>query len=111
MGASGGIVYDSDLTTREEIAHSLDLPEEVIFIVDIESVDGFFLLNREFLAGIHGSFGGSILAHEFYHTIGIPDSYIPPKAVPTSQDIMGLGRFKPLNKTYLSHESLKELGL
>lgn len=46
-------------------------------------------------------YGASILAHEFYHTLGFPDAYDPITATPLSQDIMGLGRERPIEKTYL----------
>lgn len=54
---------------------------------------------------------GTILAHEFYHTLGLPDAYEIPNAVPTSLDIMGLGLSRPLEKNYISKESLKRLGI
>jgi len=111
VGASGGVIYESELETSREIAQELGLAESTIFILDIEGVDGFFLLNKDYLTGKVGPFGTSFLAHEFYHTLGISDQYIAPKATPTSQDIMGLGRLRPLEKTYLSRSTLKELGL
>lgn len=54
---------------------------------------------------------GTILAHEFYHTLGLPDAYEIPNAVPTSLDIMGLGLSKPLEKNYISKELLKGMGI
>ncbi len=53
----------------------------------------------------------SIMAHEFYHTLGIPDGYELESAIPTSQDLMGLGRLRPIEKTYISRETLKRMGL
>lgn len=111
VGASGGVIYESELESVSEIAQKLGLPESVIFKVDIKSVDGFFLVNREFLAGSHGPAGTSVFAHEFYHTIGVPDGYDEETAVAREPDIMGLGRTKPLDKTYVSKETLKSLGL
>lgn len=111
VGASGGIIHQSKLETAEEVTASLDLPESIIFVVDIENVDGFFLLNREFLSGVEGAYGETLLAHEFYHTLGIPDFYLAPKDVATSQDIMGEGRGRPLRQTYLERDILKQLGL
>lgn len=90
VGASGGIIHDSELETEEEIAEELGLPESTIFILDIDEVDGFFILNRTFLEGDGSSVGTSLMAHEFYHTLGVSDQYVAPKAIPTSQDIMGL---------------------
>ncbi len=50
------------------------------------------------------------LAHEFYHTLGIPDAYELEEGIATSQDIMGLGRTRPLEKTYLERNTLYQLG-
>lgn len=111
VGASGGVIYESELESVPEIARELGLPESIIFKVDIESVDGFFLVNREFLAGSHGPAGTSVFVHEFYHTVGIPDGYDEETAVSHTADIMGIGRTKPLDKTYVSKETLKNLGL
>jgi len=111
VGASGGVIYDSQLETAKEIAESIELPESVVFVVDIEDVDGFFLLNREFLTGVNGTYGNSTFVHEFYHTLGVPDFYIPPEDTPTSGDIMGLGRKRPLEQTYIDGKILQKLGL
>lgn len=111
VGAVGGLIYDSDLKTRKEIAKEFDLAEDIIHIVDIEHFDGFFLVNREFLSREeYKDFGVSIFSHEFYHTLGIPDQYKEYKSIPTSQDIMGSGRFRPIEKTYINRETLKNLG-
>lgn len=72
------------------------------------------LISRQyFTKSEYQTIGSSILAHEFYHTLGLPDDYEIPTAVPASSDIMGMsiGRFRPLNKTYLSRETLSHLGL
>lgn len=111
VGASGGVIYESELESVSDIAREVGLPESVIFKVNVESTDGFFLVNREFLAGTHGPAGTSVFAHEFYHTIGVSDGYDEETAVAQTPDIMGLGRTKPLDKTYLSNETLSHLGL
>jgi len=111
VGASGGVIYESELESVSDIARELGLQESVIFKVNVESADGFLLVNRDFLTGLQGSAGTSVFAHEFYHTIGIPDGYDEETAVAYAPDIMGLGRTKPLDKTYLSNETLSHLGL
>lgn len=108
VGAVGGIVYESELEKKSEIAKEAGVPEELIHIVKIFSVDGFFLTNIFFPER-----DSSIFVHEFYHTLGIPDGYVTPGLydIPTGQDIMGAGRFRPIEKTYLEKNTLKELGI
>lgn len=52
----------------------------------------------------------SILYHEFAHTLGLPDEYDHEKNIPFSNDIMGAGRNKPLEITYLSQEIKEKMG-
>ena len=112
VGASGGIINESgENLTSAEIAKKLNLPESIIYIVDVKSTDGFFLVNREILEGKHGQNGQSILAHEFYHTLGLSDEYSLEDASARSADIMGLGRFKPIENTYISKKLMASLGL
>lgn len=108
VGAVGGIVYESELEIKEEIAEQAGVPEELIHIVDVKSVDGFFLTNILFLQN-----STSVFAHEFYHTLGIPDAYATHGFydVPLGQDIMGIGRFRPIEKTYFEKNTLKQLGV
>lgn len=112
VGASGGIIGESGRKTRSEIARELGVPESVVFLVNIRSSDGFFLLSRAFLSEPeYRPFGASLLAHEFYHTLGVPDGYDVENEIPKTADIMGLGRFRPIEKTYLQRETLRALGL
>jgi len=110
VGASGGILYESEFKTVDDIAKEIGVPPSIVFITDVAFIDGFFLVNREFLTLKHGAHGESIAAHEFYHTLGIPDSY-EPSSPALSEDIMGLGRLRPLEKTYPSPETLSALGI
>lgn len=111
VGSAGGIINESGQETISEIAAELKLPESLIYIVDVESADGFFLVNREIVEGRHGANGYAVLAHEFYHTLGIEDKYSEADGIAESPDLMGLGRLKPLESTYLSRESLAVFGL
>lgn len=111
VGAAGGIINDSQKETASEIAAELNISESIIYLVDVSSADGFFLVNREIVEGLHGLNGHAILAHEFYHTIGLEDKYSEIDSVAESADLMGLGRLKPLENGYLSRESLAALGL
>lgn len=112
VGASGGIIAEHSSESVADIARELGIPESVIFKVPVSSVDGFFLLSRSFLSEAeYRSFGASLLAHEFYHTLGVPDGYDAEDETPTTVDIMGLGRFRPIEKTYLQRKTLRALGL
>lgn len=114
VGAVGGVVYESEAETSGEIAQETGLAEALIHIVDVKSVDGFFLTNIFFLEDPEGQTRkNSVFAHEFYHTLGVPDGYETPGSydIPTSQDIMGLGRFRTIEKTYFEKNTLKQLGL
>ncbi|MEK7090151.1 MAG: hypothetical protein AAB930_01035 [Patescibacteria group bacterium] len=111
VGATGGIIHESARETASEIAADLGLAESVIFVVDVSSADGFFILNRETLEGKHGPNGETIVAHEFYHTLGVEDKYSLDTGRAESADLMGLGRFKPLENTFLSKDTLNALGL
>ncbi len=118
VGASGGIIYDSKLKSVSEVAQKLDLPESVIHPVEIKTVDSFLLLNREYMTQTQNAdIGTTLLIHEFYHTLGVPDGYKEEEkngvltALSTSNDIMGLGRTRPIGSTYLSKEVLNGLGL
>lgn len=111
VGAVGGVINDSSKETASEIAAELNLPESVVYIVGVSSVNGFFLVNREIVEGKYGANGRAILAHEFYHTIGLEDKYSLETGIVQSPDLMGLGRFRPLENAYLSRESLAAFGL
>lgn len=114
VGASGGVIYESELEAESDIAREVNVPESLIYIVDVTSVDGFFLLNRVFLDDPeYREKGESIFTHEFYHTLGVPDAYEVPGVyeTPVSQDIMGAGRFRPIEKTYLDKNTLHKFGL
>jgi len=108
VGAMGGIVHESELEDKREIAKEAGVPEELIHIVDIKSVDGFFLTNIFFLENKN-----SVFTHEFYHTLGIPDAYETPGFydIPLGKDVMGAGRFGPIEKTYIEKNTLQQLGI
>jgi hypothetical protein len=110
VGGSGGLIYDSPLGTPQEISLQLGIPESLIHIVNVESSDGFFLANSDCLAGpVCGEPGPSLIYHEFAHALGIQDQYEGDHSY--SEDVMGLGRFKTLDSTYLDRSILKEMGV
>ena len=133
VGASGGIIYktEEDLT-RAEIAMRLGVPESMVFLLDIESVRGFFILNYEFLSDKEFSvFGPTYLYHEFGHSYGLPDrdeaapfsvdspqlgeagdqARFEANKAPPGNDIMGYGRKEPLEVMYIGRDLLKGLGV
>lgn len=78
------------------------------------------LISRKYFSQTDDEYSGTTtMAHEFYHTLGIPDGYkeevlenyglLVEKL--TTQDIMGSGRTISLDKTYLSRETLQHFGL
>ena len=55
--------------------------------------------------------GPSYFVHEFYHALGIPDGYDLTTTLSDTDDIMGAGRERPLDHTYLSGDTLTKMGL
>lgn len=112
VGAAGGVIYESELESVSEIAARLGIPESVVYKVDITTVDGFFILNRKFLSDApERKLGSTLLYHEFAHTLGVPDEYDIGSDVPYTNDVMGAGRKKPIDATYLERGTLRELGV
>lgn len=71
-----------------------------------------FLVSRDYLSNdTYQDYGVTVFAHELGHTFGLKDQYAGPMSQPTSTDLMGSGRFRPLQYTYLSEEAKKSLGL
>lgn len=74
--------------------------------------DNTALISSTFLTkDEYKGYGASILAHEFYHTLGVPEGYEVPSSISFTSDVMGLGRLKPIDKTFLNQETIKQLGL
>ena len=112
VGAAGGVIYESELESTVEIAKKLGLPESVIYKVDVESADGFFILSRTFLTDAEYRFNGvTNFYHEFAHTFGLPDGYDLETGVSSTFDIMGEGRKKPIEIMYLDRKFTRALGL
>jgi len=91
-------------------------PYQVLLImyegVGASGGDNVALVSSTFLADPRfNTYGASIMTHEFYHTLGIPDGYDLTTSLSTSSDIMGLNRTKPIEKVYLDTKTLNSLGL
>lgn len=56
-------------------------------------------------------YGTSIVYHEIAHNMGLDDQYDYQTLQPTSDDIMGSGRLRPLKYNYIEPKILKQLGL
>ncbi|OHB22362.1 MAG: hypothetical protein A2939_03580 [Parcubacteria group bacterium RIFCSPLOWO2_01_FULL_48_18] len=133
-GGWGGAVYESGLEDPEKIADCLGISPAMVAIVEGEFADGFFLVsNKEYFFDPNfRSFGTSIVYHELGHAMGLPDRYVskgieidnvsascdePPEqaagvvSVRQTNDIMGLGRFKPIEINYIDRELTREMGL
>lgn len=117
---STGDLYRSDLKIPEANMYHV----YVILYEGVGAIGGgnAALLNRKFLSDTEWeAVDGSLLAHEFYHTLGLPDEYTIPEDVPVeytlakekpiSASVMGLGRYRPIRQTFIGSRLLAELGL
>lgn len=118
VGASGAIIYDSKSGLASGIPQKFLSSESIIYPVKLEAVDSLLLLNRDYITKTQNSdTGTTVLAHEFYHTLGIPDGYEAGGEndmlanISVSNDIMGIGRTRSIDKAYISNEVLKKMGL
>lgn len=70
-----------------------------------------FLVSNFFLnSSSYKDYGETIFAHELGHILGLSDAYEFGSESVTN-DIMGTGRFRPLDLTYLTAGHLKQLGV
>lgn len=105
-----GDLYDADFSETEEQYRRVSM---ILYEgVGASGTDDAALVSRIFLTNPeYASVGSTIFTHEFYHTLGLPDGYIIPEAIPTTEDIMGLGKQRPVEKTYIQREFLRKLGI
>lgn len=70
------------------------------------------LLNRRYLTDPeYNENNSAYFAHEFYHTIGVPDGYDLSTGTSTSADLMGLLKDTDLKKNFLDNEITKNMGI
>jgi hypothetical protein len=71
------------------------------------------LLNKRFFIDpAYAMIRESLFAHEFYHTLGVPDAYQLTTGTSTAPDLMGLGRTaRLLEHNFIERETLSHLGL
>lgn len=82
-----------------------DLPKSHVVAVDDSTPPAFLISDYFFTGEAYKDYGVTIFAHEFGHIIGLMDAYNGDDGFSTGEDIMGMGRFKPLNATYLDENS------
>jgi len=70
------------------------------------------ILSRTFLSkDEYRLSGGSLFYHELAHTFGVPDFFDLVSNQPNSDDVMGAGRYKPLETNYFGPDLQVDLGL
>lgn len=109
------IIPEIEETQKDFLKHK---PDEFLIIgviyegVGASGAEGAFLLSRIFLSEEqYQPIASTLLYHEFGHSLGLPDQYDLKTGAPYSNDIMGGGREKPIETSYIDKELLKELGV
>ena len=131
IGEQDGAVYDSSDTARgnphawqairEELDRRMPLPtDKQTFHVRAVLYEGVGALggeNQIFISSAYlrnastGFDPASVMYHELGHAFGLEDAYDYEHGAPSNEDIMGLGRQKPIGQAYLSDTAKKLLGI
>lgn len=108
--SSQGDLYQPELVNKDSSAYKVIL---ILYEgVGASGGEDVALVSRTFFTDPqYSNIAATTMVHEFYHTLGLPDAYEIPSAMPTSLDIMGLGLLRPLERNYISRESLKGMGI
>ena len=133
VGKQSNIFYDSTDTTRGNPHAIVSIAEELkdmeittnagpdVYHVTYIVYDGVgasgmnhaALINRRFLTdSAYEQVRESLIAHEFYHSLGIPDGYDISTGTSTTSDLMGHGRTtRDLKSNFLENSTLAHFGL
>lgn len=80
--------------------------------VGASAVGNAVLFSSTFLSDpAYISYRSSLLYHELAHTLGAPEGYDVETNIPSTFDVMGEGRFKPLRITYIADGTKAAMGL
>lgn len=116
QAAAADTFYNHSPEKDKEFAEFTGLPELVSRTADVEAVDSGMIVNTSFLAG-SPPYGVTIFAHEFYHTLNLPDGYdyrafaeLGGAELPHTADIMGLRSTQLFESTYLDRDVLTKMG-
>lgn len=130
FGEQDGAFYDNEDTNRgnphawetlkDELQRRFGFIQEdgMVFNVRVVFYEGVGALGGEDQVLVSSGYlrqpaamAASILYHELGHTFGLSDAYEYEHGAPLDEDIMGLGRNKPIGETYLSEKAKQELGI
>jgi len=86
-----------------------ELPIKVFVYEGVGASSGVLsvLVSYDFFSNTN--YGATVLYHEILHNLGVPDSYDYETNVSHSDDIMGSGRNKPIEQTYIRNEIKKQM--
>ncbi len=101
VGAASMLLVDKK-PTQGKISH--------VVAVEKNELPAFLVSNFFLNSTSYKDYGETIFAHELGHILGLSDAYdLGSESV--TDDIMGMGRFRPLSLTYLTAEHLRQLGV
>lgn len=101
VGASATLLTENP--SEKEMGHIITWNENDTLAM---LVSNFF-----FTGNSYKDYGSTIFAHEFGHILGLKDEYTTDENSSKTEDIMGSGRFIPLEYSFLSNNQLKSLGI
>jgi len=100
-----GDLYNESFQSRK----GNELPIKVFVYEGVGASSGVLnvLVAYEYFSNTN--YGATVLYHEILHNLGVPDSYDYETNVSHSDDIMGSGRNKPIEQTYIRNEIKEQM--